>query len=96
MTHEATNAPFAGRLTRLAAIVWQAFGRRSPSGLTSGPAPSRNASTQPKPDGAVPTPALSPETLIHRRALRTCNRRRDQVDSYTRVHTILGRGRFCD
>lgn len=36
---------------------------------------------------------LALETVIHKRAQRTCNRNRDLVARYVRTQTILSRGR---
>jgi len=52
----------------------------------------RAASPPPKPDTPPPTPALSTETIIHRRALRQGNRNPQAVAAYVHRHAILSRG----
>jgi len=55
------------------------------AGLVSIIAPTRNS------DG-LPQPGLSLETIIHRRAVRLCNRNSKAVAAYVHRQTILSRG----
>ena len=83
------NAFFAG-LIRLRSFAGRGFFHRSPriSGGGSDTAPiTRQTQTPSYP------PQLALETVIHKRAQRTCNRDRDLVARYVRTQTILSKGR---
>lgn len=48
-----------------------------------------------KPKPSLP-PRLALETIIHKRAVRTCNREPQAVAKYVRTHTILSSRAFSD
>ena len=89
--HGNTTAHSAGLGTRLTALAMRAIGltgNRKPSfGRVS------DASQPLKSGGPQQMPDLSTDTLIHRRAVRVCNRSPLLVARYVRVQTILDRGR---
>ena len=93
MTHETTNARYAGRLMRLAGMAMAALGRCAKVLPSFGRAKRLDASKPQRADGDTPMAHRSRGEMIARRALMTGNRNRDQAARYTRVHTILDRGR---
>ena len=86
------NAAYAGLKTRLAAMAMAARGKIESRKQSVGFAQRNPALAQPKSDGPQPM-RLSRETLIHRRAMRSSNRKPDAAARFVRVHTILDRGR---
>ena len=86
-----TNAQYAAIPSHPLATAWRGLSARLRGRAISGPA--QTTETTPKPDGAGQMPALPLEVLIHRHAVRTCNRKPEQVAKSVRLHTILGRGR---
>lgn len=84
-------APSANPIPRPLAIAWRAITAAFRASGIFGPA----LITEPtqRPAGALPMPALPLEVVIHRRALRTCNRNPDAAAQYVKTHTVLSKGR---
>lgn len=85
------HAPFAKPRLPLLATAWRAITAAWRSSRICGHA--RSTGKPLRKDGEGQMPPLSTETLIHRRAMRSSNRRPDAAARFVRVHTILSRGR---
>lgn len=88
MTRATTLAACVVRLLRPMATAWRAISAPYSAAVISGVAP--HAAPPPSPAGS-PQTRLSTETLIHRRAMRTCNRKPDAVEAFVNTHKILSR-----
>lgn len=91
MTHATTLAKYAAQTMRRMATALRAILARYSASRISGRV--QTADQSQKAAGGPQMPTLSQETIIHRRAVRVCNRRPDHVAAFVRIHTILSRER---
>ena len=89
MIQETTSAPFAMRLIRRVGFAWQAITARLSARSTCAPVKPAHLSQR---AAGGPQMALSQETTIHRRAVRSNNRKPEASAQYVRVHKILSKG----
>jgi len=83
---------FMARMAGMLGLTWTQSGRARPVSSGAGQSgPAMNTKDSLTPDGGKSTSDL--RALLHRRALVQCNRNRDQVAKYLRLHLILAKGR---